>query len=502
MKLKYIIILAFIFCNPAIRAYDCKINGIYYMLDSDKKMAAVTYKSEYFHGNKNAYKGEITIPSQIENNGLIYDVVAIDFGAFKDCDKLRSITIPNSVVRIGKGAFYSCVNLAHITLPPNLTELEDGLFQHSGITEIELPEGIQSIGKEVFSWCIKLQKIKMPSTLKSIGNKAFDHCFDLTYVELSPSLEKVDLDAFTDCKSIQKVRLLKKFELLADNIFDSKPRYVFSDSREVIQASRERKSDVDVGIPAAKRKNANTFALVIANEDYKRVPNVPYARNDGRIFAEYMRTTLGVPSDNIILLENATINDIKFGLNKLTGICEAFKGNASLIVYYSGHGLPDEVSKECYILPVDGYAENLSTGYPLKDLYHSLGEIRCSQATVLIDASFSGIMRDGEMMRESRGVRLRPKKAVPSGNVTVMSASADNEASLFCDEYCHGYFTYFILKKLQETGGNITLGELSEYVTKNVKISSAIYSGLVQNPTITTSPDMTHWKKLKLTESK
>lgn len=500
---KYLTIFIALLCSLSIRAYDCKIDGIYYLLDHEKKMAAVTYKSIYSHENENAYKGEIIIPSQIENNGQRYDVVAIDFNAFKDCEKLRSVIIPNSVVRIGKEAFCNCKRLSHVMLPKSLTEIEEGVFMHSpSLVEIELPEGIQSIGKNAFAWCIKLKHIKFPASVKSIGYMAFDHCFDLSYVELPASLNKVDLDAFSECKAIQKIRLPKKLELVADNIFDTKPRYVFSDSQEVIRASREKKSDVDADIPSAKQKNGNTFALVIANEDYKRAPSVPYARNDGRIFAEYMRTTLGIPSDNVILLENATINDIKFGINKLSGICEAFKGNASLVVYYSGHGLQDDASRESYILPVDGYAENLSTGYSLKDLYRNLGEIKSLQTTVMLDASFSGIMRDGKMMVESRGVRLAPKKAVPSGNVVVMAASSDNEASLYCDEQCHGYFTYFILKKLKETSGNISLGELAEYVEKNVKVSSAINSGVIQNPTIISSPEMTDWKKLKLTESK
>ena len=36
----------------------------------------------------------------------------------------------------------------------------------------------------------------------------------------------------------------------------------------------------------------------------------------------------------------------------------------------------------------------------------------------------------------------------------------------------HGIFTYFLLKKFQETKGNVSLGDLSEYLEKEVTIQS------------------------------
>ena len=60
-------------------------------------------------------------------------------------------------------------------------------------------------------------------------------------------------------------------------------------------------------------------------------------------------------------------------------------------------------------------------------------------------------------------------------------------------------FTYFMLKKLKESKGNMTLDELSEYVITNVKQQSIVVNGKSQTPTVSTSISLADgWKGLKL----
>lgn len=71
------------------------------------------------------------------------------------------------------------------------------------------------------------------------------------------------------------------------------------------------KSDVDRDIPTGKKKAPNTLALIIANEQYKHVQNVPAALADGNTFAEYCRTTLGLPEGNVALYKNASYAELR-----------------------------------------------------------------------------------------------------------------------------------------------------------------------------------------------
>ena len=100
-------------------------------------------------------------------------------------------------------------------------------------------------------------------------------------------------------------------------------------------------SEVDRNIPIAKKIAENTFAFIIANENYQNAP-VPYALNDGRMFREYCQKALGVPEKNINLYEDATFGNIITAVEKMKSVAEAYEGEACVIFYYAGHGFPDE----------------------------------------------------------------------------------------------------------------------------------------------------------------
>ena len=120
-------------------------------------------------------------------------------------------------------------------------------------------------------------------------------------------------------------------------------------------APQTKKSDVDQNIPTGKLMRTHTFALIIANENYMEVANVPNALNDGQIFKEYCQKTLGIPESNIRYIPDATLNRMKRQLSWITQVMEAYKGDANIIFYYAGHGIPDESNQSSYLLPVDGY---------------------------------------------------------------------------------------------------------------------------------------------------
>ena len=94
------LILSVVFSTSA-SAYDVKVDGICYNLNSEGKTAEVTSGEE-------KYSGEVVIPSSITSEGKEYTVSSIGYDAFGFCSDLTSVTIPNSVTSIGKGAFSGC----------------------------------------------------------------------------------------------------------------------------------------------------------------------------------------------------------------------------------------------------------------------------------------------------------------------------------------------------------------------------------------------------------
>lgn len=257
------------------------------------------------------------------------------------------------------------------------------------------------------------------------------------------------------------------------------------------------KSDIDTDIPVAKKANENLFAVIISNENYRRETKVEFANNDGQAFRNYCIKTLGCPEKNVHYVADATFNDLKAEVDWVKTVAEAYGGKAKVIFYYAGHGVPDEATKTAYLLPVDGYGSNVSTGFSLDNLYATLGSLPAEQVTVFLDACFSGTGRDGaSMATAARGVAIKAKNSVPKGNMVVISAATGSETAYPYKEKGHGLFTYFLLKKLKETKGTADYGELVDYVQSEVSKKSIVENNKSQTPTCSASPAIAgEWRK-------
>ena len=257
-------------------------------------------------------------------------------------------------------------------------------------------------------------------------------------------------------------------------------------------------SDVDENIPQSKTTSDDTYVLIIANEEYEQLDNVNFAIHDGEIFKEYCIKTLGIPEEQIRYCPNATFGKITGGIDWLKFALNNFEGSRG-IVYYCGHGIPNEKSGEAFIVPVDGNGTNTTTCYSLNTLYKTLAETKAANVTYFMDACFTGANKEGSMLVAARGVAREPAKATVGGNTVVFSASSGDETAMTYPEKGHGLFTYFLLKKLQETGGDVNYSELSEYINNNVKKKAFLINEKPQTPVTATSPAAQNsWRDMKL----
>ncbi|OFY31751.1 MAG: hypothetical protein A2275_03445 [Bacteroidetes bacterium RIFOXYA12_FULL_35_11] len=262
---------------------------------------------------------------------------------------------------------------------------------------------------------------------------------------------------------------------------------------------------MDLSIPETKNVKSNLYALIVGNEDYtsqqsdmKSEVNVDYAEADAIIFKEYVVKTLGAPEENVTLLINATAGKMNQAISKLNKLAQVSGGKAEIIFYYAGHGLPDENSKEPYLIPVDVSGTNLQYGIKLEDLYKKLTEHPAKQITVFMDACFSGGGRNAGLVA-MRSVKIKPKESPIKGNIVVFSSSSGDESSAPFHEKKHGLFTYFLLKKLQDTKGEATFKELSDFISENVKLKSVLINNKNQTPQTTGSTDVSEkWGNFKL----
>ena len=299
-------------------------------------------------------------------------------------------------------------------------------------------------------------------------------------------------------KSAQKI-LPKAEEMLRKQQLASGSKNTPVDTQPKTPVQTVTPSVVDMNIPAAKTVDKNTFAVIIGNEMYRNEAEVPFAENDARVFKEYVQKTLGVPEKQIRFVANAGLNDLRGAVRWLSQAMDVCGGQGRAIFYYAGHGIPDEAEKTAYLLPVDGYGSDVESGYSISRLYAELGKMPAERVTVFLDACFSGAKREGGMMASARAVAIKVKPSTPQGKLVVFTAAQEDETAFPYKEQKHGMFTYYLLKKLQDTRGEVTLGELGDYLTSEVKRQSFVENNKVQTPTVTSSATLgTSWKNMRL----
>lgn len=258
---------------------------------------------------------------------------------------------------------------------------------------------------------------------------------------------------------------------------------------------------IDKNIPQTASLQSNTFVIAIGNENYTLVPKVAFANNDMNIFAQYCQKTLGIPMQNIRKYKDATFGSMLSALNDIKDIADAYNGDMNVIFYYAGHGIPNEKDQTAYLLPTDADGKSTEVCFPLARLYKELGELNAKSVIVFMDACFSGAQRGNGMLASARGVAIKAKEQKPMGKLVVLTAASGEETAYPFKEKGHGLFTYFLLKKLNETKGECSLGELSDYITTNVKRQSIVINRKPQTPAIIFSDSVKdEWMNYKLTK--
>lgn len=144
--------------------------------------------------------GDLVIPSTYGGKR----VTEIEDLAFRECIKLTSVTIPNSITKIPYAAFWDCDNLENVSIPEGVTEIGYRSFNGCGkLKDLEIPNSVQIIREEAFYSCGSLEYISIPNNVTSIGYTAFRYCRALKSVSIPLSVTNIGKQAFEYCSGLE-----------------------------------------------------------------------------------------------------------------------------------------------------------------------------------------------------------------------------------------------------------------------------------------------------------
>ena len=256
--------------------------------------------------------------------------------------------------------------------------------------------------------------------------------------------------------------------------------------------------------PAKAKANPKYWGLIIGVENYAQLPSVIYAKKDSVLMKKYFGNVMGIPEENIILL-----NDGEATKARITGYLKDYlplnvNKDTVLYVFFAGHGAYDTEKKEPYLIPYDGDLRFIKrTGYRLKDFYEDLDNLPVKRTIVFLDSCFSGVAARSDKMLDpnARPVLMHLEgPSLSSNKVVSLIASTGGQTSASYPEKELGLFTYFLARGLRGEAksrqGLITIGDLYTYVTENVtKVSRR--KGVEQIPFLSPASDQA--KRIEIT---
>ncbi len=149
----------------------------------------VTKEGDYYtysFGGEKYLLGVDVSSKKTEINDIPQDITILGNSAFWNRDTINSVVVPKNIKQIGINAFGFCVNLHNVSFEANsqLTEICSGAFGYcAGLNEIEIPEGVTSIGENAFMGDVHLFRITLPSTLTTIStSNTFLWCYELVLI--------------------------------------------------------------------------------------------------------------------------------------------------------------------------------------------------------------------------------------------------------------------------------------------------------------------------------
>ena len=385
--------------------------------------------------------------------------------AFANCGSLQDVVFHGTdVIEMGWGAFLNCKRLRNISLPIKLQKIETIAFANcSSLTTVKLPDHCR-VEDQAFASCTNIKSLEVaPTTM--LGHYVF-----ASEVEVDGAVHHSMYDGAI-------LRLPTYINPNNSNVYGISSAAVEKlSSNRIAQIDYDYKtSSIDEVIASSTYARNDTYALIIGNQNYRFVSDVPYAIHDARVFSEYCKKMLGIPSSNIHLSEDATKQmileeELMDWLQKIPN-----REKKKLIVYYAGHGVPDVKNhNKSYLLPTDVRGTSPQRGIALDYFYKELGELEFAQTSVFLDACFSGVNRDNEGVTEGlRGVEIEAEEGTLSnGSLVVFSAAQGNETAQGYPEEGHGLFTYYLIKEIRDSYGEINFGALSDNLRKNVSVKA------------------------------
>ena len=212
-----------------IKVYSVTENNFVFSLNSNN-----SYTVSGYLGNES----NITIPNNIEVEGVKYPVQKIGDKAFMYNYDIISVVLGTEIKDVGSNAFSNCENLESVVFGKNIVNIKSYAFEGCcNLTNISFNENcfLEKIETCAFKDCIALVNVDLPNYLEIIEGAAFNNCYNLASISFGERLQEIRINAFYNCINLVNLTLPSTIKVIGNNAFYncSKLIYIILQGTEV-----------------------------------------------------------------------------------------------------------------------------------------------------------------------------------------------------------------------------------------------------------------------------
>ncbi|MBO7193207.1 MAG: leucine-rich repeat protein [Bacteroidaceae bacterium] len=166
----------------------------------------------------NGRGNNIYIQAIAQFGNIEYKTVSIADSAFA-ARNILSIHLPEGLEKVGYYAFRDCDSVVTISLPNSTTVFNNGFRGMRRLKTIKFPQHIKSISASAFVDCISLEEVYIPEGVERIELDAFGRCYGLKNVYLPQTLKVIERGVFWKCKGLEEITIPARVEEIGDYAF-------------------------------------------------------------------------------------------------------------------------------------------------------------------------------------------------------------------------------------------------------------------------------------------
>ncbi len=147
--------------------------------------------------------------------------------AFSECGNMTEIELPEGLISIGDSAFYECTSLMSFNVPDSVIHIKrlqivdyNALDKsESKLQSIVIGNGITTIPANMFQSCSNLTDVTLGENIKTIENEAFAYT-SIENIKIPDSVETIGYRAFFCCDFLSNIEFGKGISCIDSSAFD------------------------------------------------------------------------------------------------------------------------------------------------------------------------------------------------------------------------------------------------------------------------------------------